>query len=410
MSEAAQEQASAPVFSPVVAIAMAAIGALSLLFYVVFAAYAPDVSGDSDPRANVISRSAVGFAGLAAFLREQGIPVLISRGLSEDQLDEASLIIITPDLENSAAEIGGISSEAPKLVILPKWRIGLDPLHAGWVRNAGLLSDDIIVKRMFDSEGKSATLQRGSGAQPVRLHNGLDNSNSTTGPITSLQTISGSNWTGFVTDAANHLIVARMMDGDYYVLSDPDLMNTHGLKDLATARTAAAIITSLRDNDGPVIFDVTLNGYRRSPNLLRLLFEPPLLAATLCTLLAALLMGIHAAVRFGAPIAAARAFAPGKQALADNSAALIAMTHRAHRIVPRYAAAIRRRVARAVGAPADARDDVLNECLEKQRPSHAQAQPLAEIIAEAGKAQNEADAVRVARKLHRWRREMLHER
>jgi len=410
VSEAAQEQASAPVFSPVVAIAMAAIGALSLLFYVVFAAYAPDVSGDSDPRANVISRSAVGFAGLAAFLREQGIPVLISRGLSEDQLDEASLIIITPDLENSAAEIGGISSEAPKLVILPKWRIGLDPLHAGWVRNAGLLSDDIIVKRMFDSEGKSATLQRGSGAQPVRLHNGLDNSNSTTGPITSLQTISGSNWTGFVTDAANHLIVARMMDGDYYVLSDPDLMNTHGLKDLATARTAAAIITSLRDNDGPVIFDVTLNGYRRSPNLLRLLFEPPLLAATLCTLLAALLMGIHAAVRFGAPIAAARAFAPGKQALADNSAALIAMTHRAHRIVPRYAAAIRRRVARAVGAPADARDDVLNECLEKQRPSHAQAQPLAEIIAEAGKAQNEADAVRVARKLHRWRREMLHER
>jgi len=87
VSEAAQEQASAPVFSPVVAIAMAAIGALSLLFYVVFAAYAPDVSGDSDPRANVISRSAVGFAGLAAFLREQGIPVLISRGLSDDQLD-----------------------------------------------------------------------------------------------------------------------------------------------------------------------------------------------------------------------------------------------------------------------------------------------------------------------------------
>jgi hypothetical protein len=356
----------------------------------------------------VISRSAVGFAGLAALLREQGVPILISRGLSEDELDNASLIIVTPDLENSAAEIAGIGSEAPKLVILPKWRIGPDPLHAGWVRNAGLVSPDIIAKQLFDSKDKAVEFQRAQGTQPARLHNGLDNSNLTTGGLTSLQTISAPDWTGYVTDANGRTVIARKMG--VFVLSEPDLMNTHGLKDLATARTAAAIVESLRDSDGPVIFDATLSGYRRSPSLLRLLFEPPLLAATLCALLAALLMGVHAAVRFGAPIAAARAFAPGKQALADNSAALIAMTHRAHRIAPRYAAAIRRRVARAVGAPADARDEVLNECLEKQRPAGGTAQPLADIVAEAGKAQNEADALRVARKLHRWRREMIHER
>ena len=411
MSEAVQDNtASAPVFSPIVAIAMAAIGALSLLFYVVFSAYSPDVSGEFDPRANAISRSAVGFAGLAAFLREQGIPVLISRGLSEDELEQASLIIVTPGIENNAAEIAAIGSEAPKLIILPKWRIGLDPLHAGWVRNAGLLPPDIIVKQLFDSKDQAVALQRASDAQAARLHNTLNSSNVTTSSLTSLQTISGPDWTASVADAGGGIVVGRRMQSNIFVLSEPDLMNTHGLKDLATARAAAAVVQSLRDSEGPVVFDVTLNGYRRSPSLLRLLFEPPLLAATLCALLAALLMGVHAAVRFGAPIAAARAFAPGKQALADNSAALIAMTHRAHRIVPRYAAAIRRRVARAVGAPADARDDVLNECLEKQRPAGGGAQPLADIVAEAGKAQNEADALRVARKLHRWRREMIHER
>ena len=411
MSEAVQDKAvSTPVFSPVVAIAMAAIGALSLLFYIVFAAYAPDVSGENDVRANVISRSAVGFAGLAEFLREQGVPVLISRGLSEEELDKASLIIVTPGPENSAAEIAAIGDEAPKLVILPKWRIGLDPLHVGWVRNAGLMPDTVIVSQLLDSKDKAVTLQRKAGSEAARLHNGFDNADFTTGAVTALQTLMGPQWTGYVADAAGRAVVARMTDSNVFVLAEPDLMNTHGLKELATARAAAAIIESLRDTDGPVIFDLTLNGYRRSPNLLRLLFEPPLLAATLCALLAALLMGIHAAVRFGAPVAAARAFAQGKQALADNSAALIAMTRRSHRIAPRYAAAIRRRVARAVGAPADARDDVLNECLEKQRPLNAPGQKLADIVAEAGKAENEADALRVARKLHRWRREMIHER
>jgi hypothetical protein len=181
------------------------------------------------------------------------------------------------------------------------------------------------------------------------------------------------------------------------------------LRDLGTARAAAAIIQSLRANDGPVIFDVTLSGYRRSPNMLRLAFEPPLLGATLCALLAALLMGIHAAARFGAAQQEARTLALGKQALADNSAALIAMVGREHRIAPRYAAAIRRSVARIVGVPPDTRDYVLNELLDRQRRRNAPAQPLAGLMAEARRAEDAGDALRVARKLYRWKRDMIHE-
>jgi hypothetical protein len=36
-------------------------------------------------------------------------------------------------------------------------------------------------------------------------------------------------------------------------------------------------------------------------------------------------MGVHAAVRFGAPLDGSRAVALGKQALAENSAAIISM-------------------------------------------------------------------------------------
>ena len=153
--------------------------------------------------------------------------------------------------------------------------------------------------------------------------------------------MSSSTWTSYVTDQQGRTLLARLEGSETYVLAEPDLMNTHGLKDLATARVAMAIIQSIRSGDGPVVFDLTLAGYRRSPNPLRLAFEPPLLGATLCALLAALLMGVHAAVRFGSPLESKRSLALGKQALADNSAALIAMAGREHRIVPRYALAMR---------------------------------------------------------------------
>jgi len=414
MSTAAQDTAAKPVFSPIVAISMVAVGALSLLFYIVFAAYAPDLNGDSDGRTNVMSRSAIGFAGLAAFLKEQGIPVLISRGLGEAELSEASLIIETPGLENDTAEVNAVTHQGPKLVILPKWFALPDPIHPGWVRNGGIEPADSLAKSLLESPSKSSTLARREATAPARLRYAVNRSELTTGPIERLQTIGGSDWTAEITDQSNPaqagIILARLSDSNTYILSDPDLMNTHGLKDLATARAAIAIIRNLRAGDGPVVFDLTLAGYRRSPNFLRLLFEPPLLGATLCALLAALLMGVHAAVRFGAPVAAGRAFALGKQALADNSAALIAMARRTHRIAPRYAATMRRRVARAVGAPADARDEVLNELLEKLRTRDAKAPPLGEMFTEAAGAEDDADALRVARKLYRWRREIIHER
>jgi len=140
VSEAVQDSAvGRPVFSPLVALAMVGVGALSLLFYLVFAAYAPDLSGDYDGRANALSRSAVGFAALSAFLRDQDIPVLMSRGLGEQEMAKASLIILTPGVENSGKETLAVTTKEPKLVILPKWRAAPDPLHPGWVQNAGLL-------------------------------------------------------------------------------------------------------------------------------------------------------------------------------------------------------------------------------------------------------------------------------
>ena len=408
MSDAAKESSGGRVFSPVVAFAMVGVGALSLLFYLLFSAYAPDYSGEGDTRANAVSRSAVGFAGLAEFLRLQGIPVLLSRGLDEEEFEKTSLVILTPGPEDTVDEILAVTYLEPALIILPKWLAAPDPLQPGWVRNFGLIPADGLGERLLGTD-MPASISQAVGVAPVQLRIGFDGTEASPAPIESLQTMSGSMWTGSVTDQQGRTVLARLEGSETYVLAEPDLMNTHGLKDLATARVAMTIIEAIRDGNGPVVFDLTLAGYRRSPNPLRLAFEPPMLGATLCALLAALLMGVHAAVRFGSPVEGGRSLALGKQALADNSAALIAMTGREHRIVPRYAAAIRRRVARIVGVPADTRDEELNALLDRLRRRNDTAEPIASLLAEAGRAEDASDALRVARKMYRWRRDMIHD-
>src|SRR6266700_225064 len=108
-----------PVFAPAVAAAMVIAGSLSLLFFVVFAAYAPDLSGENDGRANALSRSAVGFAALVQFLQAQDVPVLINRGLSAAELAKASLVVITPSFDNKQTDVVTVGTEPPLLIILP---------------------------------------------------------------------------------------------------------------------------------------------------------------------------------------------------------------------------------------------------------------------------------------------------
>jgi hypothetical protein len=86
------------------------------------------------------------------------------------------------------------------------------------------------------------------------------------------------------------------------------------------------------------------------------------------------------------------------------------MVGREHRIASRYAAAVRRRVARIVGVPSDLRDEELNALLDGQRRrKNDTTQPIASLIAEAQGAKDASDALKIARKLHRWRRSMIHE-
>jgi hypothetical protein len=188
-----------------------------------------------------------------------------------------------------------------------------------------------------------------------------------------------------------------------YILSEPDLMNDHGLSDEPTARAALMIIAALRAGNGPVRFDVTLNGLGRDPGLLRAIFQTPLVGATICSLLAAFLIGWHAASRFGAPVEGGRVFARGKKMLAANTADLLRMMGREGAMAARYVQSARDMALARLGvrlASAPEQDELL-AIIERSNGLDIR---YAELAQEADGARTGIDLQRIAAKAYAWRK------
>jgi len=151
------------------------------------------------------------------------------------------------------------------------------------------------------------------------------------------------------------------------VVVEPDLMNNYGLADRRRAELAYAIVdATLNHAEMPVVFDLTLPGLGRSENLMTLAFTPPFLAATLCLILAALVIAWRALRRFGPPVAEAPALAMGKRQLARNSAGLVERAKRWHLLGTPYAALVGARLAEALAireADPEAREEAVARVL-----------------------------------------------
>jgi hypothetical protein len=158
------------------------------------------------------------------------------------------------------------------------------------------------------------------------------------------------------------------------VLADPDLANNYGLADGQRAAAAIALVDRLAapEDIDRVVFDMTLNGFGASENLLTLAFRPPFLAATLCLLVALVIVGWRAFQRFG-PAAAGGGpdIAFGKRQLIANGAGLIVRARRFRLLGAPYAALAARRLAERLGLSRpdpDAIDAALARRLPEEEP------------------------------------------
>ncbi|KQZ05868.1 hypothetical protein ASD21_17925 [Caulobacter sp. Root1455] len=415
-------------FSPKIVLGMILAGVFAFSAFVVLSTYAPDLQSGDNGQAHALSKSAVGYGGMVRLLRGLDEPVVVSRrDLSRDQ---PALIIFTPGPNVSRdAYIKAAQLSSRTLVVLPKWRGGLDPKHPGWVSDLKPIAprDQTDLLKAIGTPKATTAIAKGAGPRrlvgaPGSLAEGMSVD---TGPIRDLQSVSGPGLVPVLTDAQGRIVLARRMPTETYILADPDLINTMGLKDIRTARAGVGILRTLRD-DGAVgrayrqdvgrtiAFDVTLNGFARSRSVLKLAFEAPFVGATLCLVAAALLMGLHAAARFRAVRRGERALALGKDALIDNSAGLIRMAKREPALAPRYAELQRAAATKALGGAraggSRLEGQALTDFLDRQGERFGAADSASNLDEETRTVRSLGDLMKVAAKWHQWRLEMTRER
>jgi len=374
-----------------------------------------------------------GYAALARLLEKRGHEVALAR--TEAELAQPGLLVLTPPHEADGKELARIVERrrriGPTLVVTPKWRAvpvggGQGQLRspgakAGWVTLAG--SDPPGWKGFLDASVRLGPAQNNRVWQADAVSGVLPDGRSVLSgqgdslvPLVELRDgrilagyqAGGGRWPRLDELALQGTTVPAAdlpEDGGSYplvVVFEPDLVDNYGLASREAALEALRLVEATADGaPGRITFDLTFNGFARKPNLLTLAFTPPFLAATLCLLLAALLVGWRAFLRFGPALApAGPAIAFGKRQLVENSAGLLRRSGRLHLLGPPYAALLRERLVRLLGLPhrADpaAREAAIDRALALRAPG---SESFSAVAARLRAARRPADLLRAAQAL-----------
>jgi len=400
------------VFSPRVAIILFLVGVFSFSAFITLSTFAPDFMDGNNGQAHALSKSAIGYAGAVKLLKARGSHVQVSRKIPSGL--STALVVLTPESEIKFDDIER-RAHVNALIVLPKWLPRPSITRPGWVRESIPYNEDTIAQILKEIAPKSRVKQETGAATPTLLidaNSAWLNKNPgilRPGKISELQTVVTPELVPVVTTKDGKTIlgvVRNREDPQIYVLTEPDLLNNQGIADIATARAGLALLGALSDQDAPITFDVTLNGFERSRSLLRLAFEPPLLAATLSFVIVAAMLAWRAATRSGPTARGKRAIALGKRTLADNSAALIRLAGRDHTMAPRYAQMVRTVVAEHIHVARDASETTGAE-LDRIAQSRGVRATYSELAAEAGSATTAAETLNAARRLHAWTGDMI---
>ena len=398
-------------FSGRVAVGLGGFGVVCFVAFVVVLAFFGG-RNEADGQAHALSRSAVGFAGVVELLRATGSTVQFGRGPVYGPVEPGrptpALLVLAPTSSSAAPATTQELGADAVLIVLPKWRVSPAGERRGWVESLGLLDDSQVVDALPKDWARPVLHRLDRDEHPVLQAAGLFGTVPSVERVERLQTIKGPGWTPVLQTADGGIVLAVHARDGVYVLADPDLLNDLALAEPKGAADAVALLTELVDNAGPITFDVSLNGFGRSRDLLRLMFEPPLLGATLCGAAAATLLGLLSLGRFGPVQPPERALAAGKRALADNAAALIGRARREPRMARPYAELVRRLAARMAGAPRHLTSTELEAYLDAAGAIRAVPERFTTLSAEADGVRDRAALVTLARRLHDWRQGMVH--
>jgi len=389
----------------------------------------------NDGQAHVEGKGLNGYAALAGYLERRGFAVDHVR--NEGALDKPGLLVLTPPAHADGEAIRKIVEArryvGPTLIVTPKWtatppsREEQGKAKTGWVHLSGTAGP--VWEGFLDELSVQITPM--AGVPPTWRGAGLS------GRLPDGRTVlsgAGKGLVRIVASRDDRLTLAGFMDdGGYYpeleeiaqdrVLNDdededrypvvivfePDLLDNYGMARFENARLAEALVRASGVTDGEAVsFDMTLNGHGRSQNLLTLAFTPPFLAATLCLLLAALVVGWRAFLRFGPPLAPERAIAFGKRALVANAAGFVRRTRRWHLLGGPYADRSRERLVQALALPRTLEAEQADAAIDRALAGRgAGAEPFSVIARRLRAARRPHDLLKAARDLHALERMLI---
>ncbi len=457
-------------FRPALVLVLVLVSIFSLSAFLALSAFAPDLRDKSNGGGHAWSRSAIGYAGFARILEETGQSVQRFRGQPHSLYTGAFLQIITPTSNHSAKEILKAST-GPTLIVLPKWRVSRARQNPKWVVGYGLSDHQRIAKLVGDllktkredkvfystakiervrgietkpvlekikpgkkpkldtdtEQSSKKTKTRMSAAERIaqRAKERLKRNNAVLEPvatwqtanifggvsfdfsnITSLQTMRDVEASALIWSRDN-VILAKVPGREIYILSDPDVMNTAGIKHISNLRAGIQIVQGLKGANTPIWFDLSLHGFTKNINLIKTMLMPPFLAATLCAMAAAGLMVWAGWGRFGPIVAPVRVHLLGKQALVDNSAALIRLADQQSAMVPGYAQISHNLAAKAIGAPQDFSQAQVHQLLAKIGKNINIKTDIDVLFAQANKDKyTPQELLDITSKLYKWRGEI----
>lgn len=392
--------------------------AVSFVAAVLLGVYGKDLDRRPSPKANTFSYSALGHRALAEFLRGMGLGV-VSRQAPAGGVGPGRPLILAEPGETDRLKV--LRQEAAKqnaalVLVLPKWSPGPPQkkkpewlaavrLTDTWEvrRIAGALDDwlgrieirrsrggNLLCSAFYDGWQTSLRIE----VEPVQL----------LGPVQGLAP---------VVQCSGGILIAQQSGGTpgpaTYLISDPDLLNNHGLGHGDNAELVYRFLTQQLAARG-VVFDETTHGFERTPGLLAESLRFPMVLGVLQGLV---LLGVvlwAGMGRFGKPLPPPPALAAGKEILIDNTAKLLAGGGHAADGLDRYFRQTTRAVAAHYFLAPDLPDDQRLARLQRITDARGGKLNLAELERSLWRLPDgrpgEEQAKEIAQRLYDWRVEM----
>lgn len=326
-----------------------AVSVTALVASLILMAVSEDASVANNANANVFSRSAIGHRALIESMKATGYPVLISQFNSLEKSKDAALLALLEPQPNGTGRRGleTLLQADNLLLVLPKRYSNRSLINPGWAEETSLYGAQSVETVLKIAVPDGTVLRPGDDQSDIAADRQY------TLALPDPQLIKSGELTPIIGDAEGMLLGYRQDDSQVlWVLSDPDILATHGLGKADNAKFIFSVLTSQMADHGVIVVDETIHGFRRNPSLSSNLVRPPILYVLISAVILAAALLAASTQAFGSRDRGDEpAFEGNKQQLINNTVDLLHFGGYQADITTRYFDQILRDVAIKLHAP-----------------------------------------------------------